>query len=64
MTDGTQRRDIRPGLKVRVIQKKHPCIDCSFCQFCSDTRCGICRPAGRGEKDKKKKEHKPLFRNY
>ena len=23
--------------------KKHPCPDCSFCQWCSDDRCGICR---------------------
>jgi len=23
--------------------KKHPCPDCSFCQFCSETRCRACR---------------------
>ncbi|HEX8949413.1 MAG TPA: YwbE family protein [Dissulfurispiraceae bacterium] len=116
MMDGTQRKDIRPGLRVRVVQKphqrsgqltegtvkdiltksavhphgikvrltdgiigrvkeiaeerkglqerKHSCPDCTFCQFCSDARCGMCRPDRHGGKDKKKKEHKPLFRNY
>lgn len=23
--------------------KKHPCPDCYFCQWCSDSRCGLCR---------------------
>ena len=23
--------------------KKHPCPDCSCCQFCSDARCELCR---------------------
>lgn len=23
--------------------KKHPCPDCSFCQWCSDDRCSMCR---------------------
>ncbi|UPU34505.1 hypothetical protein M1B72_13720 [Geomonas paludis] len=23
--------------------KKHPCPDCSFCQWCSDDRCRMCR---------------------
>jgi len=23
--------------------KKHPCPDCTFCQWCSDDRCRICR---------------------
>ncbi|WP_224982746.1 hypothetical protein [Geomonas agri] len=22
--------------------KKHPCPDCSFCQWCSDDRCRMC----------------------
>jgi hypothetical protein len=22
--------------------KKHPCPDCSFCQWCSDDRCRLC----------------------
>jgi hypothetical protein len=22
--------------------KKHPCRDCYFCQWCSDTRCDLC----------------------
>jgi hypothetical protein len=25
--------------------KKHPCPDCHFCQFCSDSRCHACRGA-------------------
>jgi hypothetical protein len=25
--------------------KKHPCPDCDFCQWCSDERCRLCRPA-------------------
>jgi len=37
--------------------KKHPCADCYFCQWCSDSRCGLCRrdagscPSGRGSSD-------------
>jgi hypothetical protein len=23
--------------------KKHPCPDCTFCQWCSDDRCRMCR---------------------
>jgi hypothetical protein len=23
-------------------RKKHPCPDCSFCQWCSDDRCNLC----------------------
>jgi hypothetical protein len=23
-------------------QKKHPCPDCTFCQWCSDERCALC----------------------
>ena len=26
-----------------VDQKKHPCTDCRFCQWCSDDRCSLCR---------------------
>lgn len=22
--------------------KKHPCVDCFSCGFCSDERCGLC----------------------
>jgi len=29
--------------------KKHPCPDCCACQFCSETRCRMCR--GKGPKD-------------
>lgn len=27
----------------RTPAKKHPCGDCHFCQFCSDSRCNACR---------------------
>ena len=23
-------------------QKKHPCPDCTFCQWCGDDRCSLC----------------------
>ena len=23
--------------------KKHPCKDCEVCQWCSDSRCDVCR---------------------
>jgi len=26
----------------KEILKKHPCKDCSFCQWCSDDRCRLC----------------------
>lgn len=32
-------------------RKKHPCRDCSFCQWCSDDRCTVCltrQRAGEG----------------
>ena len=31
-------------------QKKHPCPDCKMCQWCSDTRCHVCRGQGPPEK--------------
>ncbi|MBI4697477.1 MAG: hypothetical protein HY758_00780 [Nitrospirae bacterium] len=36
-----------PGGKKKNKSKKYPCPDCSFCQWCSDDRCGLCRPAGK-----------------
>jgi hypothetical protein len=32
--------------------KKHPCADCSSCQWCSDNRCAIClgKPGKCGKK--------------
>jgi len=31
--------------------KKHPCPDCTFCQWCSDDRCRMCRAQkGSGKK--------------
>jgi len=26
--------------------KKHPCPDCKFCQWCSDSRCSLCLRQG------------------
>jgi hypothetical protein len=31
-----------------TIIKKHPCADCTFCQWCSDDRCALCRDTGKG----------------
>lgn len=25
-----------------MAEKKHPCPDCSFCQWCGDDRCALC----------------------
>lgn len=30
------------------MEKKHPCPDCKACQWCSDDRCRLCLPTGRG----------------
>jgi hypothetical protein len=27
----------------REDEKKHPCPDCIYCQWCSDDRCRLCR---------------------
>jgi hypothetical protein len=27
----------------RVVEKKHDCADCSFCQMCAESRCNLCR---------------------
>lgn len=32
-----------PGCGGQKDGKKHPCPDCSFCQFCAETRCAACR---------------------
>lgn len=46
--------------------KKNPCPDCSFCQYCSETRCSLCRSVDckKDKKTCKLKVHKPLFRAY
>lgn len=33
-------------------EKKHPCPDCGFCQWCSDDRCRLCldRTPAKGKK--------------
>lgn len=28
--------------------KKHPCPDCTCCQWCSDDRCRLCLRSGKG----------------
>jgi len=36
---------------VRGEEKKHPCPDCRFCQWCGDDRCSLCLRGGkRGKK--------------
>ena len=30
--------------------KKHPCPDCTFCQWCSDDRCRLCLGTGCGKR--------------
>ncbi|MBT0665612.1 hypothetical protein KI809_14985 [Geobacter pelophilus] len=32
--------------------KKHPCQDCSYCQWCSDDRCRLCLATGCQAKKK------------
>jgi hypothetical protein len=51
----------------KLVLKKNPCPDCSFCQCCSDTRCAMCRKTSCDSKKdamRKGKPHKPLFRAY
>lgn len=35
----------QPCAGVGADSKKHPCPDCHYCQFCSDSRCHACRGA-------------------
>jgi hypothetical protein len=37
-----------PGNPCDESAKKHPCPDCHFCQYCSDTRCQSCRGKKNG----------------
>lgn len=52
----------------KIVLKKNPCPDCTFCQYCSNTRCSMCLPRERKkdkeEKKRKEKVHIPLFRRY
>ena len=51
--------------KKKEKSKKHTCSDCTFCQWCSDERCGLCRPpVKKRAKTLRKKAHKPLFLRY
>jgi len=34
-------KDFRCGMNGGT-PKKHPCPDCTFCQWCSDSRCNMC----------------------
>jgi hypothetical protein len=43
--------------------KKNPCPDCDFCQWCNDSKCGLCRPTGK-DPMAKKKPHRPMFLKY
>ncbi|RQW87101.1 MAG: hypothetical protein EHM79_08470 [Geobacter sp.] len=35
-------RPVWAGWVVTEAPKKHPCPDCLCCQWCSDSRCGMC----------------------
>ena len=48
--------DSQPGPK-----KKHPCPDCHFCQFCSDSRCNPCRATGKKPRKLSMAEQIELF---
>ncbi|MDD2900419.1 MAG: hypothetical protein PHI31_17120 [Desulfuromonadaceae bacterium] len=43
--------------------EKHPCPDCSCCQWCSDERCRVCLSRGgcRGRKKRSIAEQIALF---
>lgn len=43
------------------VVKKHPCPDCHFCQFCSETRCNACRGKGSVVKKMSLQEQIDLF---
>lgn len=49
-----------------ILLKKNSCPDCRFCQYCSETRCSMCKHIKDKTKEKntKAKPHKPLFRPY
>lgn len=50
----------------KAVLKKNPCPDCTFCQYCSKTRCSMCLPKGckKPKKENSNKIHIPLFRPY
>ena len=35
--------EVNAGRREKARSHKHPCPDCSFCQWCGDDRCGLCR---------------------
>ncbi|ACH39703.1 hypothetical protein Gbem_2699 [Citrifermentans bemidjiense Bem] len=41
--------------------KKHPCADCTFCQWCSDDRCRMCRGKKGGGKKLSSAEQIALY---
>jgi hypothetical protein len=42
-------------------QKKHPCPDCTFCQWCGDDRCALCRRTCGGKKKLSLQEQIALY---
>jgi hypothetical protein len=48
-----QALDVLPG-KIYLPRprgkKKHPCAECFECQWCTDTRCAVCRPECGGKR--------------
>ncbi len=36
-------KDAGAGRREKAHSQKHPCPDCSFCQWCGDDRCRLCR---------------------
>ena len=41
--------------------QKHPCKDCNSCQFCSDTRCGVCLAQKKHKKQLSAEEQIALY---
>ncbi|HZV82905.1 MAG TPA: hypothetical protein VFF53_12135 [Geobacteraceae bacterium] len=39
--------DVNAGSREKSLShKKHPCPDCTFCQWCGDDRCALCLRKG------------------
>jgi hypothetical protein len=43
---GTE-EEVNAGRREKAHSKKHACPDCSYCQWCGDDRCRICRDCRR-----------------
>jgi len=46
---------------VTACEQKHPCKDCSYCQWCSDDRCRLCLGTGCAKKKLSLQEQIELF---